>query len=237
MEKHFDSIIFQKLSSIANEGNWEKMQLYLEELNNSRFRTASYLLAERILPELESEQYWKCFSVIAVPNTKVYLVTFLKAAVQMYKADRLTFANPNFAKFAQESAMSENSIDRQKTLLLILPILKSYDECVEVLQNFCGDNISRKLKYLINTDESIVSYYAIFQYLRQGDLPVTELSNYLNTILKRSTPTAYNFVSIMREYFGITSLRGQFSLSLKPYELSRLENNFDTFSSILKSIS
>ena len=40
----------------------------------------------------------------------------------------------------------------------------------------------------------------------------------------------------MRCYFGIEQLRGQFSLTLQPYELSRMESGYDGFTSIMTKI-
>lgn len=236
MEKHFDSILFRALSSLATDCNWEEMQSYLEGLSHSRFRTASYILAERILPQLSSEAYWECFATIAAGNAKVYLVTFLKAALTMYQAERLLFSDQRFIDFASRSVSLEHSLDRQKSLRMIIPQLKTHNEIHNLLTAFCGEDGLKKLNYLIHTDESTVAYYSIFQLLRQMDLPVEELINAVNLILKRSTPLAYNFASIVREYFDIRSMRGQFSLTLQPYELSRLENNYDIFMQTLTSM-
>lgn len=236
MEKHFDSVIFCKLTALAHERNWDAMQEYLDTLSNSRFRTASYILAERILPQVDAETLWECFEQIVAKNTKVYLMTFLKAAVQQYRGHKITFADKRFLAFANNTANKPQSIDRQKCLRTLLPILKTYEEIITLLSYFCADDAKKQLNYLVHTEESIVSYYAIFQLLRQQDIPADELITNLNIILKRSTPTAYNFVSIMREYFGITNQQGNFSLKLKPYQLSRIEQNFDIFSQTLKSM-
>ena len=40
----------------------------------------------------------------------------------------------------------------------------------------------------------------------------------------------------MRAYFGIEKLNGQFSLTLQPYELSRLESGYDGFVKIMNKI-
>ena len=62
MEKHFDSVIYNCLTAFAKSAEWGAMSDYLNRLSNSAFRTASYVLAERVLPEVDNDKFWKCFS-------------------------------------------------------------------------------------------------------------------------------------------------------------------------------
>ena len=57
----------------------------LSGLSVSELRTANYLLSEELLGQLSSAQYWNFSAVIVPSNSKGYLVTILKAAVQLYK--------------------------------------------------------------------------------------------------------------------------------------------------------
>lgn len=236
MEKHYDPVIASSLLVFARKEEWRQMRDYLGGLSNSGFRVASYVLAERVLTTLDNAAYWQCFAGIAQTDTKAYLKTFLKAAVASYKKGIVSFDSPNFLSFANSCRRSETSIDRQKTLQMLLPQLSTYEEAECVLEAFCGDDTNLKLRYLTASAESSVCYFALFRLMKQSDLPAGRTEECLKCILKRGTPTAYNFVSVMKEYFGLDGEHGGFSLRVRPYELSRIENNYSNFVEIITCI-
>ncbi len=236
MEKHYDPVIANSLLIFAQKNEWKQMLDYLTGLSNSRFRTASYILSERILTTLDNAAYWQCFADIALTNTKVYLKTFLKAAVANYKKGVLMFDSPLFFSFAKSCRDSEISIDRQKTLQMLLPQLSSHNDVESMLGEFCGDDVSLKLYYLTKSAESVVCYFALFRLIKQSDLPIVRMEEILKLILKRGTAISYNFVSVMKEYFGLAENHNGFSLKVRPYELSRIENSYSNFVKIITSI-
>ena len=236
MDKRYDPVIFSKLQSYAHAEDWQGMKAYLASLSHSAFRTASYVMAERVLPPMEAEHYWACFHHIALSDTKAFLMTFIKAALQKYAAKGLDFANHHFLDFAQGTAGQQVSLDRQKTLIAILPVLRTHSEVQQVLSAFCNDDAERKAIYLVKANESVPCYYELFLALRHMDHTPDMQVRFLLHVARRSTPLAFNFVSIMRAYFGIEKLNGQFSLTLQPYELSRLESGYDGFVKIMNKI-
>ncbi|MBP5629327.1 MAG: hypothetical protein J6X27_05745 [Bacteroidaceae bacterium] len=236
MDKRYDAVIYCKLQAFARVADWQGMLAYLQGLSNSAFRTASYVLAEHVLPPLEAENFWKCFHTVALTNTKAFLMTFLKAALQKYHAQTLDFQNSHFVDFARATMEESVSLDRQKTLKAILPVLRTPIEVQSVLDAFCGTGHERKLNYLVFADESLACYYVTFCLLRQIDHTPDLQVKMLRQIIRRSTPLAYNFVSIMRAYFGLEQIRGNYSLSLQPYELSRIENGYDAFLQVMNKI-
>lgn len=236
MEKRFDSVIYNCLLAYAKKSDWNAMLEYINGLNNSAFRVSSYILSDRLLATLNNTAYWQCFSVVALSNTKAFLVTFLKAAVVGYKNNVISFDSAQFIAFAKVCQEAEKSIDRHKTLQIILPVLKTYSEVDNILATFCGTNTDRKLQYLCAFAESKPCYFEIFMLFRQSDISTTKMVEYLRGILKRTTALSYNFVSIMKSYFGIEGLNGIFSLKIEPYEYSRIEKDYDKFVSVLERI-
>ena len=233
MDRRFNPIINRRLQAFAKVKAWSEMSEYLNNLSNSAFRTASYVMSEHVLVTLDDEAFWQCFSKIAASNTKVYLVTFLKAALINYKKHTLNFCSKQFLSFANEVQLCKTSIDRQKSLVLILPKLRTCEEACELLNAFCGHNELLKIHYLISATESKICYFVLFQKLRQSDLDDCDMAQILKMVLKRGSRMAYNFVSIMKSYFGLCSVGGVFSLQLNQYELSRLENNYENFVEVL----
>ena len=149
MDKRYDPVIFSKLQGCAHAQDWQGMTAYLDTLSHSAFRTASYVLAERVLPSMEAEIYWACFRHVALTDTKAFLMTFLKAALQKYAANGLDFSNHHFLDFAHGTASHQVSLDRQKTLMAVLPVLHSHDEVQQMLTAFCRDDAEKKAREIV----------------------------------------------------------------------------------------
>ncbi len=233
MEKRYDPVINDRLTVFAKKSEWLLMRTYLCNLSNSGFRTASYVLAEHVLTTLENDAFWQCFATIAQPDTKVYLKTFLKAAVLNYKRGALSFNSHVFLGFARTCLQTEATIDRQKTLQLLLPELCTYEEVELLLSAFCGDNCNVKLRHLTSCAESKPCYYALFRLMKQMDMSHDRIAECLKVVARRATPMAFNFTSIMKLYFDVEDLRGDFSLQMRAYEVSRIENSYTNFVDVI----
>lgn len=236
MDIRYNSVIHQRLQIFAQAANWQGLLDYLKSLSRSNFRTASYVLAERVLPTLAADDYWACFANIAMLDRKAFLVTFLKAAVVMYKEHKLDFSDSRFLDFAHSTASLDISLDRQKSLKIVLPILRTTAEVQMLLSAFCGTNYQKQLAHLLAADESLPCYHAAFLIMRRFDHDAETLQKIMLYVLKRSTPLSFNFVSITRAYFGVEKLAARFSLVLQPYELSRMEAGYDGFVSVMTKI-
>lgn len=233
MDNRYNPVIFSKLKALASQSDWQGMLAYLRSLSHSGFRTASYILKERVLPMLDANNFWQCFSDVALTDTKAFLMTFLQAAANMYSGGSFSFDNPLFLAFANKTAALPTSLDRKKSILLLLPIMKTPEEISRLLNAFCLDDNKKKISYLVESKETVQCYFVLFQLLRQCDGDMEYMRHTLSLIQKRSTPLAFNFVSLTRSYFGVEGLSGRFSLHLESYELSRLESDYPTF---LKSL-
>jgi hypothetical protein len=51
--------------------------------------------------------------------------------------------------------------------------------------------------------------------------------------MKRGDSQSFNLASLLRLSFGLEEVRGTFSLSLEPYQLSRVEQNYDAFVQVM----
>lgn len=233
MDKTFDSSIYNRLLAFAKLSSWDKMQEYLKTLSNSRFRTASYVLADKLLPALDDKSFWECFCCVVPKESKVYLVTFLKAALLLYKEEKLLFQSETFVNFGKSVYDDNRLVDRRKTLTLLLPELRTSEEVGQLLSVFCLDSNDLKIQYLVMSQESKPCYHVLFSLLRHTDLPNDRMSAILSKVLCRKTSMAYNFVCIAKAYFGIDKAMGNFSLTMQPYELSRLEYDYQKFVQLL----
>lgn len=48
-------------------------------------------------------------------------------------------------------------------------------------------------------------------------------------LMKAGDALSFNMAALLRTYFALEEVRGTFSLSLKPYELARIEQSYDAF--------
>ena len=48
-------------------------------------------------------------------------------------------------------------------------------------------------------------------------------------LMKNGDAMSFNLASLMKTYFALNELKGTFSLSLKPFELARIESSFEAF--------
>lgn len=216
----------QKLSLLVKGGKVDELQMYLQSLSTSYFRTASFLLAETVLPTCEEKDFWKFFVSIVPTNAKAYLGTFLKAAVRLYNTKGLSFDKTALRTYAA----SASTIDKQKILQAFLPIVKQHEEVKSLVELFHSSD--EQTYALLIRAGTLPCYYVLFNLLKTSD-DSTLIRHVAITLLKRGDSIAYNLVSIIKHYFGVEELPAQLSLKVESYELSRLDANYEKFVKII----
>lgn len=235
MSNHYNPLISNKLKYFVQTKSWNDLILFLSKLSHSGFRTACNIFSEEVLTTLSSSDYWECFWAIVKTNTKAFLQTFLKAAVNNYKNGTLSLFDPNLQLFGKWVTEGNTIIDEKKVLQAFLPILKTTREIEFLFRTFHVEDIHQRISYLIR-EESLICYYILFQCFRKIDHEPKLLTIYCNQLIEIRTDRSFNLVSIMKCYFDLPDVKGQFSLRLNSYELSRLDSSFDDFKKILCSI-
>lgn len=231
-DHHFHPAIAGQLSQHLQNRNWSSLWSYLQGLSNASFRTACNILSEETLCDIDGDLFWECFSALVPQHPKALLVTFLKPAVHNYRGGRLNLQNPFLEEFARQVADEERSIDEKKFLQSFLPVIRSADDVGELFRLFRIESIHRRVAYLIPCD-SVYTYYVLFQCFRRMDHAPALLSNYCNQLIRKGSSKAFNLVSIMKCYFDLPLVKGNFSLRLEKYELSRLDASLEDFQKIL----
>ena len=232
VDHHFQPAIARQLTQHLQNRNWNGLWNYLQGLSNSSFRTACNILSEETLCDIDGPLFWECFSALVPQHPKALLVTFLKPAVHNYRGGRLNLQNPFLEEFARQVADEERAIDEKKFLQAFLPIIHSADDVWELFNLFRIESIHRRVAYLIPCD-NIYTYFVLFQCFRRMDHAPALLSNYCNQLVRKGSNRAFNLVSIMKCYFDLPLVKGNFSLRLEKYELSRLDASLEDFRTIL----
>lgn len=212
----------------------EALLLYLKSLSNSQFKRASMELGEHILVEVSTDCFWAVFKTLFRDNRKAYLGTLLKAlaariandntSTDAISAETDTFWSEDFAVLCND--MTET--DRKKTLLSILPLLHSPSLTERFLRQ-CGlMESSTWIPFLLQVRTAPCAFL-LLKSMRYMEHDRAFLIRTCHFLIKTGDALSFNLASLMRASFGLEEVRGTFSLNLQPYQLSRIEQNYEAF--------
>ena len=229
-DKHYNREIFNKLQVLVTSRDVEGLFVYLTSLSNAEFRTAGYLLGERILFDADKETFWIFFDKLVTWNSKAFLVTLLKSLSQRLDAD-LSLYDDGFQEFCR--AIAPNPIDVQKTLLRLIPIQHEVAQIKHLFRLLGVDQPSDWIPYLLKNSNMPCSFL-LFNSLRYVEHDRPYLIRLTNFLIKKGDGLSFNLASLVKSYFGLTEVKGTFSLNLKPYELARIELSYEAFCDAMK---
>jgi len=231
----YNVVLHRMMLSYVENSDWNGLADYMEKLTHAQFRTAGAYMSGGILTNLPSRRFWACFLSIVERNPKAYLMTFLKAAVENYKAGGLELEDPSFLTFCRRVADNGRAIDERKTMQTLLPILQTPGEVENLFNAFGVEDTRQRVSYLMNA-ETMASYFVLFNQLRELDHDKAYLQQCCTMLKRKDTRLAYNMVSILKRYFDLPNVKGQFSLKMDPFELSRMERGYEAFTEKMSSI-
>ena len=144
--KRHNPVLERRLQAYLATGDIQGLRSFLEGLSHQDFRTAGFLLGEKLLSELTNSEtvFWNSFLVLVSSNSKAYLGTFLPAqAFYLLSAGTL----PCYYELFQQLKKVEHDTK----------LLRTYS--VQLMQR--GDNLSYNMASILQ------SYFAL------GELPGT----------------------------------------------------------------
>lgn len=224
MLRRHNPILRQRLLQPLQAGDIKGLQDILANLKSMDFKTAGFLLAEEVLPTLEEQTFWKCFLAIVPTNAKAYLGTFLKAAIALHKQGRLTLTSEALEAYAQTGI---TPIDCRKVLEALLPLARGHEEIAFLLHCFTSD-VQQRIALLLRIN-TLPAAYTLFREMKTQEEDLALLRSTCLALMKRGDARAFRLASLCVSYFGLEDIPGTFSLTLQPYELSRLDQSYDTF--------
>lgn len=216
-------MIASRLRMIADGRQWSSLTTYLDGLSNAQFRTAGYILGEVILPGISSEDFWSVTTLLYNYNAKAFLVTLMKAAC--LRVDE-------FGSLPAEqlwSLMAKNEIDASKALLTLLPAMPDEVEMAQHMMNVMISNKAEKLINILLRVDTPAAAFLLLKAMRQVEHNHDLLVRTTYYLIKKGDAISFNLASLFKVYFGLDEVRGTFSLRLEPFELARLETNYEAF--------
>ncbi len=210
------------LAPLVQARDWQGLSAYLGSLSHSQFRTAGYVLGERIGPELGDKEFWELAGVLTAMNGRAFLVTMLKSAL----VRGVDTNSEGFRPFCLQ--VRGNAVDRQKTIVRLLPAIGS-TEGIESLFAMLGVPAgAERVPYLLRVD-TLPASYALFVALRFAELDRPLLVRTLRSLVRKGDNRSFNLASLLKTYFGLDEVTDVFARPVAPYELSRIAGSYKAF--------
>lgn len=230
------SVLKAQLAVFIRAGKAVAFRDYLLSLRNADFRLAGAVLTENTLwdavnTENTGADFWTFAAVLVEANSRAFLGTMLKAAAAL----KLTTPTADFARACT------TPVDCRKALEALLPSAATPDAVNQLLQLFqAEDQPASTFSASVPMTESLLfrvgnapAYFVLFNLLKQHEDDAAYLRRFGVELIRKGDKRSFNLACIIKEYFALPELPGTFSLSLQPYELSRLDTNYSTFLTIL----
>lgn len=222
----------RKLRSLMAEP--DALLSYLGGLSNAQFRDAGRMLGESILVGVPGETFWSVFRTLFFSNRKAYLGTLLKALVSRIKAkgrideasvwEQVGLWNGDFSLVCANLT----DTDCKKVLLALLPLMESPGDAERLFVQ-CGlREPSQRIPYLLQI-RTLPCAFLLLKGLRYVEHDRALLIRTCHFLMKRGDECSFNVAALVRVSFGLDEVRGTFSLSLEPYQLARVEQNYEAF--------
>lgn len=212
---------------------------YLEGLSNSQFRHVSRLLGDSLLVQADAETFWTLFGVLFIRDRKAYLGTLLKALVlriEMFKSvcDGTQVLETSGIWDERFVGVCQNltDTDRKKVLLALLPLVSAPADAERLFRQ-CGLKESSEWVPFLLLVPTMPCYFLLLKAMRYVEHDRALLIRTCHFLMKRGDGQSFNLASLLRLSFGLEEVRGTFSLSLEPYQLSRIEQNYDAFFQVM----
>lgn len=245
MDSHYNSALNARLQLLFAARDWDAVVAYLSALSNAHFRTAGYMIGERLSVGLEADDFWSLALRLITWQAKAFTVTIAKAAALRLKAHTLSLQDGGFLRLAESLRGDGHLIDRQKLIAQLLPSLGDYRD-VELLFSLLDESDARRrVDFLVHAD-GLATAFVLLRTLRFEEHDKPFLSHVCRELLRRAANRAsgntredslsYNMASLLRTFFDLTDVRGTFSLAVKPYELARIDTDFETFVRVLTKV-
>ena len=225
-DKHFDPVIHAHLQRYVGQQDWEGLVRYLKTLSNAHFRTAGYLLGERLFPSLREDEAWAMGTALVTYHPKAFYVTVLKA-VSKGLIEGSLHLHSNGSKTFLDGA-KRNPLDAQKTLLQLLPVMVKPEDVLWLFRRLEVEEGEPRLPYLMRTS-TLPTAYVLFRTLKYVEHDYDLLVRVAYFLMKKKDGLSFNLASLLKVYYGLERVKGTFSLRLEPYQLARIENSYEAF--------
>lgn len=226
MDKHFDPAVNARLQTLVGGRDWQGLTAYLGGLSHAHFRTAGYMLGERIMPALPEAEAWEMASVLIEFNDRAFLVTLMKAVAEGLRSDRLHLRTSGCRTLLAQ--LRPNPINVQKALAILLPVTDRLEDVQWLMNKLEMEEAESRIALLIRIP-TLPCSFVLFHTLKYVEHQRSLLIRATVFLMKRGDGLSFNLASLIRTYYDLEEVKGTFSLHLEPYKLARIENSYEAF--------
>lgn len=220
--------INEQLTTYLDKNDFDGLRQWLGRLSNSDFRRMERNVRENIMSSLDNDRFWELFRFFATYRPQAFLPCIANIKHLVDKAT-LNFDNDNVRKIAEE--LSE--ADTTKMVGMALPHLNEESQIDGLFKAFHFNDPFKCVSALIRLD-SPLAYYILFKILKHNNDKRDLCVKTCLFLMRKNNDMSFNMASILREYFGLYEVKGQFSLKVEHYELNYIDKSFDTFKYVLE---
>lgn len=216
------------IERLISSEDWNGLEIRLNCMSNMEFRRIQVAIRESILPKLDNKKYWRALLQL-IKFRKQSFITGILAIDKLAERNILDFKDKG-ARALSEYLNSESPETVKKIADMAISKLNSIELLEEFFEVFKVNDL-QKLPPLLKCQKP-QTYYCLFKALqRLSDNNVVRLC--CNQLVKHNSDISFNMASILKSYFDISDLKWQLSLKIEPYELNRIDRDYNTFCSIL----
>ncbi|MBQ0050283.1 MAG: hypothetical protein KBT12_08665 [Bacteroidales bacterium] len=212
-------------SSCAEGAN--PLLAYLDGLSHAQFRTACQSLGDHLLPSLPNDAFWQVAQQLVSWNRKAFLVTVMKRVGE----ERIDMSDEQGSCASFFRSLVSQTEDVRKLSTLLIPKLSHPAPIRWMFRMMEVADAQQRIALLMQSGATqAATYFALLGFLREVEHDRQQLLLVARTLVQRGDAKSWNMASLLRSYFGLTELRGTFSLRVENYELSALATDFTAFS-------
>ena len=224
---HYAADIDTQLGRLVAAGDPSSVTRYLGTLSHARFRTAGYILCERTMQQCPADTFWTLSQALVAYNSRAFLVTVLKAFLtRRSQAGDVSIDDEGFRAFCFHIQGGQE--DCRKVLQHILPALDDPSQLRQLFTLLGMTDQARWIPFLLRCN-TLPGYFLLFNSLHYIEHDTDQLERIAYYLIRSGDTLSFNLASLVKAYFGLTHVKGTFSLSLKPYELARIAANYSVF--------
>ena len=235
MDQHYHPLILQRLQSLFSARDWDGLQVYLTTLSNAHFRTAGYMMGERLMPNMSRDDFWEVMLRLILWQPKAFVVTTAKAATPRLTNGTLSLSDTGFHRLAEVLQGEAHWIDRKKLIQQWLPALTEPSTIETLFRMLQVEDMRLRVEFLLHTS-GMAAAFVLLRTLRFEEHDRLYLAQTCRALMKRGDSLSFNVASMVRAFFDLQEVKGVFSLHLQPFELSRLDTDYDTFKRIASKV-
>ena len=243
MDRHYHPQVYARLRTLFGSEDWAALQAYLDGLSNAHFRTAGYMIGERLLMDVGRDAFWDVSRRLILWQPKAFTVTIAKSAAARLRQSSLSLTDSGFEVFAKALEDDSHAIDRQKFLLVVMSEVKDYELMERLFASLGVNDARRRVDFLLRTG-GLTAAFVLLRSLRYEEHDEDFLTTVCRDIIRRASnetdsrarSLSFNVASLLRSFFDLPDVRGTFSLAIEDYELSRIDTDFDAFCRVVTKV-